>query len=78
MLKILSSVMMGLVCALGGRFLRSLMIFFWMMLRGCMCNFLLSDVPQMEMLLMRWGYACDINVYADTLAKRDQGAFRLP
>ena len=28
MLRILSSVMMGLVCVWGGRFLRSLMIFF--------------------------------------------------
>ena len=58
MLRILSSAMMGLVCVLGGRCFMSLMIFLCMVLSGWMYVFLVSDVPQMEMLLMRCGYAC--------------------
>jgi len=58
MLRILSSAMMGLVCVLGGAVLSSRMIFLCTTLSGWMYFFLVSDVPQMEMLLMRWGYAC--------------------
>ena len=58
MLRILSFAMMGLVCVLGRTFLMSLMIFLCMMLSGWMYVLLVSDVPQMEMLLMRCGNAC--------------------
>ena len=58
MLRILSSVMMGLVCVLGRTFLMSLMIFLCMMWSGWMYVLLVSDVPQMEMLLIRCGNAC--------------------
>ena len=58
MLRMRSSVMSGRVCVLGGSFLMSLMIIFCVLIRGCMYVFLWSDVPQMEMLLMRCGYIC--------------------
>ena len=55
MLRMRSSVMSGRVCVLGGSLLMSLMIIFCVLIRGCMYVFLWSDVPQMEMLLMRCG-----------------------
>ena len=62
MLRMRSSVMSGRVCVLGGSFLMSLMIIFCVLTRGCMYVFLWSDVPQMEMLLMRWVYMCEVDV----------------
>lgn len=55
-LRILSSVMRGLVCVRGCMFLMSLMIFFCILMRGWMYVLFLFGVPQIEMFVMRCGY----------------------
>ena len=54
-LRMWSSIMIGLVCALGGRFLINLVIFFCALISGWMYVLLLSLVPQTAVLRMRWG-----------------------
>ena len=52
----LSSIIIGAVCVHGGRFFRSLMIFFCVLMSGWRYVLLLSFDPQMEIPLMRCGY----------------------
>ena len=55
----LGSVMMALVCVLGGRFLMSLLSFCCVLMSGCMHVFVVSSVPHMVMDPIRCGYACE-------------------
>ena len=50
--------MRGAVCVPGGLFMMSRMIFLCVRTSGLMYIFVVSAVPHMEMLEIRWGYMC--------------------